>query len=1044
MAIRYFGDYVLLGEIARGGMGVVYRARQVSLNRPVAVKMILPGQPPTPAQVQRFRTEAEAAAGLDHPNIVPIYEIGEHEGQPYFSMKLIEGHDLAHQMGGRPMPPQRAAQILASVARAVHHAHQRGVLHRDLKPSNIVLERADSEQPVPLVTDFGLAKLTERGRDLSQTGGLLGTLEYIAPEQASGKTRQLTTAADIYSLGAILFAVLTGRPPFQCQEGEGDLALLQRVKEAEPPRPRSLNPACPPDLEVICLKCLEKEPVRRYGSAEHLAEDLDRFLEGSPISARPVGGLERLWIWCRRHPVHARLVLAVALAVLALTVAGFVARNAAQARRENEALLLLREATLERLVGFPKKALWRSRAVAKVQSANALASTRLYRDQVVVNLEGLDAVPLTNRVAFHNRQLAFDAAGNTLFLAGATNTESWVMHEGTLQPTAANRGHPGHPIAFPSGAALQLVRSPSGELVVWQSSGQRTLCRLRIPAGLDFSQDESSIVSAASRAENLLALGLTNKQGDPVVALWRLPSGELLRAVPAEAKVTALEISADGAVTACGTGTGTIHVWDSASGGLLDRLSLSRLPVTALALAPGLDRTKSREDQRRNVVLAAGNSGGSIGIWDLGDRRIQAICPGSHYDVFALAFSPDGQTLAAGGRGPVRLWDAVTGWPLLDFDGDGDGSYCDALAFGLDGLHLAASKGKNPLDRQVKVWELQNGRGVATLGGLSSSVTKVIFSPHGDRLAAVGMGWEVGVWNRAQQRLLHVIEAPRGFTADNCAVAFSFDGQQMAIAAGNEAQLWHATSGRHLHTWKLPPGLVDAMAFNPDGGLFLLRVETLQGTEMRLSDAPWRQYPRVCRLRRLTPSEETPAPLLEITDFNVGLFTASASWDGNYFAIEGLCSTNGNVTRKILAIHAPDGRTVWQATSTNEDQWARNPFSSSGAHLAYTTDGLRYQTVNLARPSEAPAPLAYPPAALGPQTSLGAKRGDDRGGERGLTVFEDGSPRVTLGLETAELLGSPAFDPSGRWLAWGNPDGTVSLCDLEEVRAQLKRSRLTW
>jgi serine/threonine-protein kinase len=305
--------YDILGELGRGGMGVVYKARQQKLNRLVALKMVLSGAHAGPEQLARFYTEAEAVAHLQHPNIVQIYEVGEHDGLPYFSLEYVDGGSLDKKIAGTPQPIRAAAQMVETLAVAMSCAHLHGIIHRDLKPANVLL----TKDGTPKITDFGLAKKLEGDSSQTKSGTLMGTPSYMAPEQARGDTREIGALADVYALGVILYESLTGRTPFV---GTSVLDTLQQVRTQEPVPPSRLRPTVPRDLETVCLKCLQKEPQKRYPSAEALAQDLHRFLAGEPIKARPVGNAERLWRWCQRNPRVAMLTGAVAALLVAMTI----------------------------------------------------------------------------------------------------------------------------------------------------------------------------------------------------------------------------------------------------------------------------------------------------------------------------------------------------------------------------------------------------------------------------------------------------------------------------------------------------------------------------------------------------------------------------------------------------------------------------------------------------------------------------------------------------------------------------------------------------
>lgn len=312
--LKYLGQYELLEEIARGGMGVVYKARQKSLKRSVALKMILAGHLATPEDISRFRREARMAARLKHPHIVPVHEVGEFQGHHYFVMDLIEGRSLAEEIREETLPAREAARIVKALAEAVHYAHQNNILHRDLKPANVLLDHQDQ----PHITDFGLAKITEGQGDnseseLTATGQILGTASYMSPEQAAGHHNLLGPATDVYALGAVLYACLTGRGPHLADSIH---ETLRQVIDHEPLSPRLLNPKVPKDLETICLKCLRKESHKRYGTAEELAQDLERFLKGKPVLARPVGRITKTVRWCQRNTAVATLLFLVAFSLM--------------------------------------------------------------------------------------------------------------------------------------------------------------------------------------------------------------------------------------------------------------------------------------------------------------------------------------------------------------------------------------------------------------------------------------------------------------------------------------------------------------------------------------------------------------------------------------------------------------------------------------------------------------------------------------------------------------------------------------------------------
>jgi tetratricopeptide (TPR) repeat protein len=430
LRVRYFGDYEIVREIARGGMGVVFEARQVSLNRPVALKMILAGQLADETDIRRFHTEAEAAANLDHPGIVPIYEVGRHNGQHYFSMGFIEGQSLSQRLAGGPLPAREAAELVRRVADAIQYAHERGVIHRDLKPANILLDQSGN----PRVTDFGLAKKVQSDSGLTGSGQIMGTPSYMPPEQAGGKRGEVGPPADVYALGATLYCLLSGRPPFQAASVMD--TVLQVIGD-EPVAPRRLNPSVPRDLETVCLKCLEKDPARRYPTAAAFGEDLRRFLAGEPISARPVSRAERAWRWSRRNPLPAALIMLVVVLTTAgtATITALWLRSEAERRAAVAAGVRAERARAEAIAASERAEKSRQEAVAAGKRAEANAATARravndYLDRITTSpqlqrpgLSGLRRELLTRALSYYESFLR-ESAGNPELRVDAANAQN--------------------------------------------------------------------------------------------------------------------------------------------------------------------------------------------------------------------------------------------------------------------------------------------------------------------------------------------------------------------------------------------------------------------------------------------------------------------------------------------------------------------------------------------------------------------------------------------------------------------------------------------
>jgi WD40 repeat protein len=670
---RYFGDYEILDEIARGAMGIVYRARQLSLNRLVAIKMVLDGPLASPGFIARFQIEAESAAKLTHPNIVPIYEIGEHQGRHFFTMRLLEGGSLAQRMDdfrlsreNREQSQQRQreiARLMAMVARAMQHAHERGILHRDLKPANIMLD----EEGQPHITDFGLAKAVETDCFLTQTGAILGTPAYMAPEQATGQAGQITTAADIYSFGAILYHLLAGKPPFQ---GASALDTLRQVLEVEPVSPVKINPTIDHDLATICLQCLAKPPVSRYSSARALAQDLECWLNGETIIARPATRTEQLFRWCRRKPVLAGLIAAVILLLTAVAVISTVAavrieksRQVAIGAEEKATRQLwssyVAQAKAQRSSGRPGR---RFDSLRAITNAAAIRRSVELRNEAIACLALTDLRPITGGPETTNRNdsLLIDFPRNRYAIrsAGEVTIHDLASKTRLLEIPRQSSGVVWIHEFSPDGRCLWLSYSNKTSLV-WDLTD--------LSPGMVWTNEINS--DAFSPDSTRVAISTPEARID----LLDLHSGHLLEAIDLPSEVDVMFWAPNGRQLA-GIGERQIVIVDFGKGSQPEIRSI-HLPWQPMMLAWHPDSAR----------IAVGGDDRGIHVFDSKTTQQVASLIGHKGVVTWLTFNPEGSLIASDSwDGRLRLWDFMSGKELISTPGGPE-----KVEFSPDGRRLA-------------------------------------------------------------------------------------------------------------------------------------------------------------------------------------------------------------------------------------------------------------------------------------------------------------------------------------------------------------------